>query len=308
MQERIPDILFSLPSFSQASEQRQVQRKEHMHMAANSTTGQTPTVSAAQKLTPYDLAIGILAIISLIILVVIIFVPLPSSTVDTLNTLENLLCVVFLFDFLRSLRLAPNKWNYFLRGGGWLDLLGSLPFSRLAVFRVARLFRVVRVMRTLKGNDFRRMLTQRLAQNTLLFTFVVALILIFLDGGFVLFVEKGAPHANITTYPNAIWWAFVTITTVGYGDYYPVTTLGRTGAIILMFSGLGIIGVLSSYLATTFISLQSRSNERGEDGKEHGENNEQDEDDSSGRDAELVAIREELAALRTLFEEHYQPQ
>ncbi len=277
-------------------------------MAANSTTGQTPTVSAAQKLTPYDLAIGILAIISLIILVVIIFVPLPSSTVDTLNTLETLLCVVFLFDFLRSLRLAPNKWNYFLRGGGWLDLLGSLPFSRLAVFRVARLFRVVRVMRTLKGNDFRRMLTQRLAQNTLLFTFVVALILIFLDGGFVLFVEKGAPHANITTYPNAIWWAFVTITTVGYGDYYPVTTLGRTGAIILMFSGLGIIGVLSSYLATTFISLQSRSNERGEDGKEHGENNEQDEDDSSGRDAELVAIREELAALRTLFEEHYQPQ
>ena len=282
-------------------------------MATKSTTGQTPTVSAAQKLTTYDLAIGILALLSLIILVLLIFVPLQPSTEDTLNILENLLCVVFLFDFLRSLFRAPKKWNYFLRGGGWLDLLGSLPFSRLAVFRVARLFRVVRVMRTLKGNDFRRMLTQGLAQSTLLFTFVVALILIFLDGGFVLFVEKGAPHANITTYPNAIWWAFVTITTVGYGDYYPVTTLGRMGAIILMFFGLGIIGVLSSYLATTFISLQSRRSERGEAGKEHGEDdddedNEQDEDDSSSRDAELVAIREELAALRKLFEEHYQPQ
>ena len=282
-------------------------------MAAKSTTGQTPAVSAANKLTTYDLAIGILAIFSLIILVLIIFVPLQPSTVDTLNTLENLLCVVFLFDFLRSLRLAPKKWNYFLRGGGWLDLLGSLPFSRLAVFRVARLFRVVRVVRTLKGNDFRRMLTQRLAQSTLLFTFIVALLLIILDSWFVLYVEKGAPHANITTYPNAIWWGFVTITTVGYGDYYPVTTLGRMGAIILMFFGLGIIGVLSSYLATTFISLQSRSSERGEVAKEHDENddaedNEQDEDDSSGRDAELVAIREELAALRKLFEEHYQPQ
>jgi len=282
-------------------------------MATKSTTGQTPTVSAAQKLTTYDLAIGILALLSLIILVLLIFVPLQPSTEDTLNILENLLCVVFLFDFLRSLFRAPKKWGYFLRGGGWLDLLGSLPFSRLAVFRVARLFRVVRVMRTLKGNDFRRMLTQGLAQSTLLFTFVVALILIFLDGGFVLFVEKGAPHANITTYPNAIWWAFVTITTVGYGDYYPVTTLGRMGAIILMFFGLGIIGVLSSYLATTFISLQSRRSERGEAGKEHGEDdddedNEQDEDNSNSRDAELVAIREELAALRTLFEEHYQPQ
>ncbi len=240
------------------------------------------------QVTTYDLAIGILAIFSLFILVLIIFVPLQPSTEDLLNTLENLLCVVFLFDFFRSLSRAPKKWNYFLRGGGLLDLLGSLPFSRLAVFRVARLFRVVRVMRTLKGNDFSRMLTQRLAQSTLLFTFIVALLLIFLDSGFVLYFEKGAPHANITTYTNAVWWSFVTITTVGYGDYYPVTTFGRIGAIILMFSGLGIIGVLSSYLATTFISLQSRSREREEAGKEHGENddagdNEQDEDDSTRR-------------------------
>lgn len=222
-------------------------------MAAKSTTGQTTTVSAAKKLTTYDLAISILAIFSLFILVLLIFVPLQSSTEEVLNTLENLLCVVFLFDFFRSLFRAPKKWSYFFRGGGWLDLLGSLPFGRLAVFRVARLFRVVRVVRTLKGNDFRRMLTRHLAQSTLLFTFVVALMLIFLDSGLVLYAEKGAPHANITTYPIAVWWAFVTITTVGYGDYYPVTTLGRTGAVILMFFGLGIIGVLSSYLATTFI-------------------------------------------------------
>ncbi len=281
-------------------------------MAAKSTTGQTPTVSAAKKLNTYDLAIGILALFSLILLVLIIFVPLQPSTEEVLNTLENLLCVVFLFDFFRSLFRAPKKWGYFLSGGGWLDLLGSLPFSKFAVFRVARLFRVVRVMRTLKGNDFRRMLTQGIAQSTLLFTFVVALILIILDSGFALYVEKGAPHANITTYPIAVWWAFVTITTVGYGDYYPVTALGRAGAIILMFFGLGIIGVLSSYLATTFMSLQSRSSQKGEAGKEHGEDedgedNEQGEDDSSSRDAELVTIREELATLRNLFVEYYQP-
>src|SRR6266487_1883485 len=207
-------------------------------MAANSTTEHTTTASAARKLTTYDLAIGILALFSLIILLILIFVPLSSSTADTLNSIENLLCIVFLFDFFRSLFRAPKKWGYFLSGGGWLDLLGSLPFSKFAVFRVARLFRVVRVMRTLKGNDFRRMLTQGIAQSTLLFTFVVALILIILDSGFALYVEKGAPHANITTYTNAVWWSFVTITTVGYGDYYPVTTFGRIGAIILMFSGL----------------------------------------------------------------------
>jgi voltage-gated potassium channel len=282
-----------------------------MQMAANSSTGHTTTASAAKKLTTYDLAIGILAIFSLIILVLLIFVPLSSSTEDTLNTLENLLCIVFLFDFFRSLFRAQKKWDYFVRGGGWLDLLGSLPFSKFAVFRVARLFRVVRVMRTLRGNDFRKMLTRRLAQSTLLFTLVVALLLIFLISGIVLYAENGAPNANIKTYPEAVWWAFVTITTVGYGDYYPVTTLGRTGAVILMFFGLGIIGVLSSFLSTTFISLESRRRERigaGKDNDEEYDDEENDKggDDSTNRDAELAAIREELAALRKLFEEHYQ--
>jgi voltage-gated potassium channel len=295
------------------NEQNTEQRKEPMKMAANSSTEHTTTASANNKLTTYDLVIGILALFSLIILVLIIFVPLSPSTADVLNTTENLLCFVFLFDFFRSLFRAQKKWRYFLKGGGWLDLLGSLPFSKLAIFRIARLFRIVRVMRTLRADDFRAILTYRLAQSTLLFTLVVALLLVFFISWIVFEAEKGAPHANILTYREAIWWAFVTITTVGYGDYYPVTTLGRSMAVILMFFGLGIIGVLSSYLSSTFISFQSRKKEARETGKEHdeannGEANEKVKDNSPSRDAELAAIREELAALRKLFEERYQTQ
>src|SRR6266852_92592 len=94
-----------------------------------------------------------------------------------------------------------------------------------------------------------------------MFTLVIALLLVFTISWSVLLAEQGAPNANIKTYHDAVWWAFVTITTVGYGDYYPVTTLGQSMAIILMFFGLGIIGVLSSFLATTFIFLQSRRKE-----------------------------------------------
>ena len=266
-------------------------------MAANPTTKKKTTDHPASKLTTYDLVIGILAIVSLIILVLLIFVPLSPSTEETLNNLDNTLCIVFLFDFLRSLFRAPKKWAYFLKGGGWMDLLGSLPFSHFAIFRAARLFRVIRVMRTLKGNDFRKMLIERLAQSVLLFTLVIALLLIFTISAFVLYAEKGAPNANITTYSNAIWWAFVTITTVGYGDYYPVTTLGRTGAIILMFSGLGIIGVLSSYLATTFISFQRR-NEGTDAENEQDKDEEHDEDKTTPLEAELAEIKEELAATK----------
>ena len=229
--------------------------------------------------------------------------------------MENALCIVFFADFLRSLFRAPSKWGYFLKGGGWLDLLGSIPFNKFAVFRFARLFRIVRVMRTLKGNDFRKMLSDQLAQSTLLFTFVIALILIFIIAWLVLLAEKGNPNANITTYSNAVWWAFVTITTVGYGDYYPVTTLGRLWAIILMFSGLGIIGVLSSYLASTFISLQRRreankdtGNGNGEDKAENEEQHGNDEDETSSLKAELATMKEELTEIKGLLEKMYQVQ
>ena len=282
-------------------------------MAANPSTGQKTETQKAKKITAYDLVIGILAIFSLVILIIPLIVKLPPDAVDTLNNVENALCVVFFVDFLRSLFRAPSKWGYFLKGGGWLDLLGSLPFNKFAVFRFARLFRIVRVMRTLRGNDFRKMLTEQLAQSTLLFTLVIALMLIFIIAWLVLLAERGNPNANITTYSNAVWWAFVTITTVGYGDYYPVTTLGRLCAIVLMFAGLGIIGVLSSYLASTFISLQRRREANKDSENGNGENKDEEEehagtneDETNALKAELASMKEELTEIKGLLEKMYQ--
>src|SRR6266487_2032427 len=277
-------------------------------MAANSITEQTASTSAARKITTYDLVIGILAIFSLMILIPLYFGKLPSSDAAVFNTLEDVLCLVFLFDFFRSLRLAPKKWSYFLKGGGWLDLLGSVPISAFAIFRVARLFRVVRLLRKVTGGELRRIITRRLAQSTLLFTLVIALILIFTISWIVLQAEQIAPGANIKTYHQAVWWAFVTITTVGYGDYYPVTNVGQWMAIILMFFGLGIIGVLSSYLASTFISLQRRRKERGDGENEQDKDEENDEDETTNLEAELATIKEEMAAIKQLLEERLQAQ
>jgi voltage-gated potassium channel len=291
-------------------------------MAANPTAKNQTTGNPARKLTLYDLVIGILAIFSLIILIPIYFGSLPASSLAALDTLENLLCIIFLIDFFRSLRLAPDKWAYFLRGGGWLDLLGSIPFvSAFAIFRVARLFRVVRLMRNVTGGQLRNIILNRLAQSTLLFTLVVALILVFTLSWGVFSVEHTAPHANIVTYEDAVWWGFVTITTVGYGDFYPVTGPGRFMAVILMFFGLGIIGVLSSFLASTFVSLETRRRERrarrarsgeevgeDEDNGEDEENGENGEDETINLEAELAAMKEELTAIKQLLEQHYQAQ
>ena len=282
-------------------------------MAANPTTENRAKEKRARKVTAYDLVIGILAIFSLIILIPIYFGNLSSQDQAVLLYVEDALCVVFLLDFFRSLHLASNKWGYFLRGGGWLDLLGSIPISAFAIFRFARLFRIVRLLQKMTGGELRRMFTRQIAQSTLLFTLVIALLLVFTISWLVLRAEQSAPNANIKTYHDAVWWAFVTITTVGYGDYYPVTTLGQFMAIILMFGGLGIIGVLSSYLASTFISLQRRRKEKivggNEQDQDKDEDNAEDEDETtSNLEAELASIKGELAALRKLFEEHYQTQ
>jgi voltage-gated potassium channel len=281
-------------------------------MAANPTTENRTTDQHSRKITTYDLIIGILAIFSLILLIPLYFGNLSSQDKTVLTILEDSLCVIFLFDFFRSLRLAPNKWGYFLKGGGWLDLLGSIPLSAFAIFRVARLFRIVRLLRKMTGGELRRIIFSRLAQSTLLFTLVIALILVFTISYGVLLAEQNAPGANIKTYHQAVWWAFVTITTVGYGDYYPVTGWGQSLAIILMFFGLGIIGVLSSYLASTFISLQRRRDARraagNENNKDNDEDEENDEDETSSLQAELAAMKEELTAIKQLLEQHYQVQ
>ena len=70
----------------------------------------------------------------------------------------------------------------------------------------------------------------------------------------ILHQESRSPGANITTGGDALWWGIVTITTVGYGDYYPVTTLGRITAVFVMFAGIGIIGALASILASVLVA------------------------------------------------------
>ena len=113
----------------------------------------------------------------------------------------------------------------------------------------------------------------------------------------VLQFESKSPDANITTGGDALWYSIVTITTVGYGDFYPVTTAGRITAIFIMFMGVGIIGALASILASLLVGGSSSAEE----------------EDLSGAGCrrsrpalsvqeELKAVKEELAVVRQMLE------
>ena len=189
------------------------------------------------------------------------------------------LCGVFFFDFLLSLYLAPNRARYFVRWG-WLDLLSSVPALDVArVGRLARILRIFRVLRALRAAKVLAALVLRhRAGNTFIAASLVALLLIVFSSIAILHVERTA-ESNIKSAEDAIWWAFVTITTVGYGDRYPVTPEGRFVAGILMCAGVGLFGTFSAFLAAWLITPEE-----------------------SARDTELAELRNEIKALRETLE------
>ena len=207
----------------------------------------------------YNLFIIILTVLSLIILL-FLMLPMSKRTTELLLVYDNLICVVFLFDFAYNLRHSTSKRSYFIQGRGWLDLLGSIP--SLGVFRYSGLLRLARLSRLVRIGRLRRyknkhVLVEDVLQNrgqyAVFITLMSALTVLFLCSVLVLQFESRSPQANITSGSDAIWWAIVTITTVGYGDYYPVTFAGRIIGVLVMFSGVGIIAALASVLTSIII-------------------------------------------------------
>ena len=116
------------------------------------------------------------------------------------------------------------------------------------------LVRVYRLMSAYGLKNIVRGFIRDRADNALLVVVFMVLIVIEFGSMAVVYFEADAPNANITTGGDAVWWAFVSITTVGYGDKFPVTEGGRTCAFFVLAAGVGLFGVLSGYLANFFLS------------------------------------------------------
>ena len=215
----------------------------------------------------YDLFIFGLTIFSFLIAIWIVWPGNPQADF-ILYWSDGIIGFIFLIDFLILLRAAPNKTDYFLKQGGWLDILGIVsaipghPWT--VVFRLARLNRLSNIRKRFLGKEEKGLDAQTHwgdANTVLLTTILIAIILVTLGSMFILRAERYATHAEITTGKTALWWAIVTITTVGYGDFVPVTDAGRVLAICLMIFGIGVFAVLTSFIASRFLASQNDSSD-----------------------------------------------
>jgi voltage-gated potassium channel len=206
------------------------------------------------KNTGYEIFIGILSILSILNLLLVYVFRSDHDLQTVLRVMNALFSSIFLIDFIYRLASAPSRRAYFVRHFGWADLLASLPFAQLKVLRIFRLIRVTRLLRRVGVRTVARSLIQDRANSALLTLLLMGILVLQFGSLGVLYLEQDAPGANIRTASDALWYTIVTISTVGYGDQYPVTNAGRFVGSLIIVVGVGIFGTFTGYLANLFLT------------------------------------------------------
>jgi voltage-gated potassium channel len=174
------------------------------------------------------------------------------------------ICVIFMLDWGASLATAPSKGEFLRKR--WIDLIASIPFVEgLRFLRIVRAVRIIRLFRFLRGVRGLAHLLRLIAGNRTrsLFTIYIsctAVILAYCSLGFYTF--ETSINKNIASYGDALWLAFTTLTTVGYGDVYPVTSSGRFIAVALVITGLGLFSLMTAEFATIFMRYAKEDKNR----------------------------------------------
>lgn len=206
----------------------------------------------------FDSFIQILIFLSLITFSLETIQGISSSTKSIFHNIEIFCVVVFTIEYLLRIFVSEKPLKYIFSFYGIIDLLAIFPFYlKSAVdLRALRAFRIFKIFRTLKLIRYNRALHRfqiaaRIVKEELVLFFIVSGILVFLSATGIYFFENTAQPDKFSSIFHSIWWAIVTLTTVGYGDVYPITIGGKIFTFFVLILGVGIVTVPASLLATS---------------------------------------------------------
>jgi voltage-gated potassium channel len=200
----------------------------------------------------------VLALAMIPLIVVPVVVDLPPGLDRAFVAVDYLVWVAFALEYAIKLYLAPDRWRFFKRNLPDLIIVAVPMLRPLRVLRSVRLLRLLRLARlvafaTEGVGEARSILRRRGLSWVLLIVLVVNLV----AAALVLTFERDMPNGNIHNYPDALWWAVTTITTVGYGDRFPMSAAGRGVAVVLMVSGIALFGIITASIAAYFVEQQA---------------------------------------------------
>lgn len=235
-----------------------------------------------ERLKPWDWSVLVVSVISLVLIIWETFVQLPPDTLNQFILIDRCACVIFVVDVLvrwRRMDWSRKYWKW-----GWLDVLASIPldnaFRALQAIRIYRFVHQARIIYKFKG-----VTTGTTLNDKILALPGIALVMILFSATLIIEMERKSPNAIIKTGGDAIWWALSTVTTVGYGDIYPVTTKGKFVAAGLMIVGIIFFSSISAFITTKLILPEE-------------------ERDHEGEMREIRALHKEVKELRQALMEH----
>jgi voltage-gated potassium channel len=215
----------------------------------------------------FILLLSILSVFNMVFVAVAVYVNgIDGPAQQVVLAVDSIITPIFVFDFLYRLLTARSKRAYVVDGQGWADLLATIPMFR--IFRIFRILRVIRLLRTYGTRRFFADIIEERASATFLLTIFLVILVLEMAGASIYYVEGTDPDANIRTAGDALWWGLVTITTVGYGDRFPVTGLGRVIGVVLLIAGIGLFSVLTGFIANAFLAPRKRETDATTDDRE----------------------------------------
>lgn len=208
----------------------------------------------------WDAGLIFLAFVSAALLAFEVTADLTYEQNRAIQLADLLISLIFLGEYIWSMVHAPRPWRYAVTH--WYDLLASLPVTNETV-RTFRILRIARIVRLFRAFRFLIRLRTVLRHSTSIvgearvFTIVLAALATVFFSAFTFHYFEYGHNPGVHTLFDSVWWALVTVTTVGYGDIVPVTTAGRLVAIFLMLTGIGTLGALTTSIITHVIRRQA---------------------------------------------------
>lgn len=220
----------------------------------------------------FDICIQTLIFASLVAFSIGTILDLSEKTLKGLRVFEIVTVLIFSVEYILRIIVSNKKLKYIFSFYGIVDMLAVLPFylslgvdlRSLRILRLFRLFRIIKLVRYSKAlQRFRTAL--KIAREELVVFFLATVLLLFLSGAGIYFFENPAQPEQFSSVFSSLWWAVATLTTVGYGDIYPITAGGKIFTFVVLMIGLGIVAVPAGILSSSLSKAREieKSEEKG---------------------------------------------